>query len=228
MRFLLTRSLVASLGLILALPVASTAAPRCTIQGTAGDHVIRGTGRGDIICAGDGDDFVRGGPGNDMVRAGDGLDVVHGERGDDRISGGRRRDTLFGDEGNDVIRGQRGGDNLWGFLGNDRIIGEREGPSLRWPRRGQAPWRAWLRCRQRRSGQRLHRRRAAGRPIDRLGRRRHDQRHRRDRGERSAVGEQRDGHLYGGPWRLDHQLWVVHRGGDAAATDEPYPWRGRS
>lgn len=104
----------------------------CTITGTAGADVLRGTpgvdvicalGGGDVIYAGQGDDIVRAGAGpdviyaglgNDRVAAGDGRDVVHAGAGNDRVSGGRRGDVLYGNDGSDRLFGGRGFDVLIG------------------------------------------------------------------------------------------------------------------
>ena len=54
----------------------------CTITGTAGDDVLRGTRRADVICGLGGDDRIAGRGGND---------AIYGDAGDDRIRSRCRR-----------------------------------------------------------------------------------------------------------------------------------------
>jgi hypothetical protein len=114
---------------------------RCTIVGTVGNDVLRGTSRRDIICGLGGNDRIRGRGGNDLARGGagedqvsggkgrdriygnSGNDVLHGHSGSDRLRGGSGRDRLYGDAGNDLLRGQRGNDRLRAGRGRDRLYG---------------------------------------------------------------------------------------------------------
>ncbi len=141
----------------IAVAVRNALFPECTIAGTAGDDVLRGTEARDVICAGegddevsgrggndvvfagDGDDTVRGGDGNDTVWAGGGDDRVLGDRGadellggegDDLLNGGRYRDRLHGGAGDDDVRGGRGNDMLSGGTGDDDVYGDRGRDSL--------------------------------------------------------------------------------------------------
>ncbi len=83
---------------------------RCTITGTRGDDVLRGTPRRDVICGLGGDDVIRGLGGGDILRGGAGNDVIHGGAGNDTLAGGA---------GNDVLRGEGGRDRLNGGPGRD-------------------------------------------------------------------------------------------------------------
>lgn len=85
--------------------------PVCTIEGTSGPDVLRGTAGADVIC---------GFGGDDTIRAGAGADVVIGGDGDDRIDGGRGADRLFGAYGDDALLGRDGSvDVLDGGPGRD-------------------------------------------------------------------------------------------------------------
>lgn len=99
---------------------AVSAAPRCTITGTAGNDRLVGTVRNDVIC---------GLGGNDRIYGGSGQDVVRGGPGADRISGDRGNDLLYGDAGNDEIGGGRENDKLIGGAGDDWLLG---GPGRDW------------------------------------------------------------------------------------------------
>lgn len=139
----------ATLGALVALPMAAeaaaAAAPRCfgaeaTIVGTSGDDVLIGTpgpdvivarGGADIIqglsgkdriCAGGGDDTVRAGLGGDWVDGGPGDDLLGGHRGDDKLFGGRGDDSLFGHAGNDRLDGGLGTDRCFQWPGEGPVL----------------------------------------------------------------------------------------------------------
>ena len=69
---------------------------RCTIVGTAGPDVLRGTHRRDVICGLGGDDRLVALDGNDVLSGGAGNDRLEGGRGDDRLFGGAGLDDLIG------------------------------------------------------------------------------------------------------------------------------------
>jgi uncharacterized repeat protein (TIGR01451 family) len=102
---------------------ASCATP--TISGTAGNDVLVGTNRADVIRAFSGDDQVFAGGGKDLICADLGADLVSGGPKDDTVIGGGGRDKLFGNTGNDVVKGKRGRDRLRGNFGNDFLNGGR-------------------------------------------------------------------------------------------------------
>ena len=81
-----------------------------TINGTAGDDLIRGYAGNDTINAGAGDDLVYGGADNDTLR---------GDAGNDWLYGGQGADTLYGGAGNDVLSGGASNDVLYGGAGAD-------------------------------------------------------------------------------------------------------------
>jgi Ca2+-binding RTX toxin-like protein len=104
---------------------------RCTIVGTAGNDVLKGSRRRDVICGlgGNdrisglgGNDVILGGPGRDTVSGGTGADRAHGNDGNDRLSGGAGNDGLFGGRGSDRLSGNSGRDTLSGNSGRDRAI----------------------------------------------------------------------------------------------------------
>jgi hypothetical protein len=86
----------------------------CTITGTAGNDVLRGTNGKDNIC---------GLEGNDRIRGGAGADVILGGTGNDRLGGGGGSDRMYGNAGRDVLSGHSGGDRLVGGSGRDRLYG---------------------------------------------------------------------------------------------------------
>ena len=67
----------------------------CGIVGTWGNDVLRGTARGELICARPGRDRIDGRGGNDRIEAGSGADLVFGGGG---------RDVILAGGGGDVIR----------------------------------------------------------------------------------------------------------------------------
>ena len=98
-------------------------ARHCTINGTRGNDIIRGTPGRDVICAGAGNDIVSGRGGNDVILGGSGNDILRGEDGNDRIEGGSGNDILKGGSGNDILKGGLGRDTLVGGPGHDNLSG---------------------------------------------------------------------------------------------------------
>ena len=97
--------------------------PVCTIKGTGGRDVLRGTARRDVICAYGGNDTVRGMAGNDLIMGGAGSDTILGDEGDDTIYGGDGKDTIQGNAGNDTIYGGSNNDTMQGNDGRDKLYG---------------------------------------------------------------------------------------------------------
>ena len=107
-------------GRIDALAAVGSATPkprRCTIKGTRGADILRGTVRSDVICGLGGNDIISGGGGNDTIYGDGGNDVLNGGSGDDRIIGG---------SGGDVMNGGFGTDRLYGGGGSD-VLNVRDG-----------------------------------------------------------------------------------------------------
>jgi uncharacterized repeat protein (TIGR01451 family) len=102
---------------------ASCATP--TISGTAGNDILIGTNRADVIRAFSGDDQVFAGDGKDLICADLGADLVSGGPKGDTIIGGRGPDRLFGNTGGDLLKGKKGRDRLRGNFGNDVLNGGR-------------------------------------------------------------------------------------------------------
>jgi Ca2+-binding RTX toxin-like protein len=96
----------------------------CTITGTSGGEVLRGTPRRDVICALGGDDVVFGAGGGDTVYGGTGGDWIEGRGGNDRLLGGPGADVVSGQSGGDRIAGGGGHDRLSGGIGPDVLAGE--------------------------------------------------------------------------------------------------------
>lgn len=85
---------------------------RCTIKGTRGADILRGTTRPDIICGFGGSDIISGGGGNDTIYGDSGNDILNGNSGSDRI---------FGGAGNDIMKDDAGIDKLYGGGGRDAL-----------------------------------------------------------------------------------------------------------
>jgi dipeptidyl aminopeptidase/acylaminoacyl peptidase len=66
--------------------------PRCTVNGTPRDDVLRGSAERDLICGLGGDDVIKGLGGDD---------VIFGHGGNDRIVGGTGADIVVGNAGRD-------------------------------------------------------------------------------------------------------------------------------
>jgi len=101
------------------LPTPTPTTPTCTITGTAGNDVLRGTGGDDVICGLAGNDTLIGNGGNDMLLGGAGNDTLEGGAGKDVLMGGGGKDTLNGGTGNDALAGGAAVDKLTGGAGAD-------------------------------------------------------------------------------------------------------------
>lgn len=86
------------------------------------DQIFGGTGN-DTISSESGNDYVEGGAGDDLIYGGDGADTIHGQEGNDRLFGHADNDTIFGGTGNDELHGSHGDDTLWGGDGDDLLSG---------------------------------------------------------------------------------------------------------
>jgi len=94
-----------------------------TIAGTAGDDVITGTSRKDVIVTYDGNDLVYGGGGGDLICTGAGADRAYGQDGNDTVIAGGGPDLANGGKGGDTLKGKAGRDRLKGKSGNDFLDG---------------------------------------------------------------------------------------------------------
>jgi len=65
-----------------------------TINGQAGDDILRGAG---------GNDTLKGNDGNDLIIGNGGSDLLSGDQGSDTLIGGAGKDTLTGGLGNDIF-----------------------------------------------------------------------------------------------------------------------------
>jgi hypothetical protein len=99
-----------------------------TVAASKGE--VKGTPRADVIAltgvarvdAGAGNDIICGSPKADVIDAGLGNDVVVGGAGADRLVGGPGRDRLYGDRGDDHLVGGPGADFLMGGRGRDTVV----------------------------------------------------------------------------------------------------------
>lgn len=105
---------------------------RCTISGTEGDDILRGTPGPDVICGFGGDDQLFGLEGDDILDGGNGDDRLYGAAGNDYIVGAGGDDLAYGGTGDDDIVGtnfsrtdgfETGQDRFIGGDGNDVIAG---------------------------------------------------------------------------------------------------------
>ena len=128
-------ALAVAVGVLALTPPAAEAVVRtstglaCTVVGTAGNDVLAGTARRDVICGRGGNDTLRGGAGDDVLDGGTGNDRLVGADGRDLLLGGAGRDTLTGAAGSDRLLGGDGADVLTGGVGDDRLLGG-DGPDL--------------------------------------------------------------------------------------------------
>lgn len=94
-----------------------------TLQGSAGEDIIRGEGGNDALEGMDGQDLLRGGAGADRILSGEGNDTAYGGSGNDYIRGDNGNDRIFAGSGDDIVRGGRNDDTLLGATGDDIIYG---------------------------------------------------------------------------------------------------------
>lgn len=81
--------------------------PECTITGTSGADVLRGTPGDDVICGLGGRDRLIGRGGDDILRGGSGRDELVGGTGDDSLDGQSGMDSGSGGRGDDVCAPDR-------------------------------------------------------------------------------------------------------------------------
>lgn len=102
-------------------PGSAAAGSDCTINGSIGNDVLKGTAGKDIICASIGNDKINGLGGNDILR------------------GGAGNDTIIGGPGNDVMNGEAGNDKLMAKnAGNDKLNGGKGRDSGSWNKKDRA------------------------------------------------------------------------------------------
>lgn len=85
-----------------------------TIFGNDGEDILIGNNGADMLCAGEGDDVISGNGGQD---------TIEGQGGDDWVDGGYNNDGVFGNEGEDTLIGGRGMDRVNGGEGDDVVFG---------------------------------------------------------------------------------------------------------
>lgn len=127
--------LVASAFVVLVAAASASAAATChgltvtthrhagLVQGTPGRDIILLTGAG-TVQAGAGDDLICGSKRADVIDGGPGSDLIVAGAGADRITGGTGRDRIFGEAGVDRIDGGSGRDVV--SSGSDRRIRPRQ------------------------------------------------------------------------------------------------------
>jgi Ca2+-binding RTX toxin-like protein len=111
------------LAAVVGLQVWGSAVLAATVNGTAGNDVLRGTPAADVIRAGAGDDEVEARGGNDQVFGGAGRDVLVLGRGADSALDTQGPDVAYGGPGPDLAEGLffadlgRGNDRYRGVAG---------------------------------------------------------------------------------------------------------------
>jgi hypothetical protein len=96
----------------------------CTVIGSPGDDVLRGTRNADVICGRGGDDVIAGRGGADTIYGDAGDDRIGAGAGDDTVYGGTGADVARGGPGEDVLAGGPGADDLGGGTGRDHLDGQ--------------------------------------------------------------------------------------------------------
>jgi hypothetical protein len=95
----------------------------CTIFGSGGHDVLKGTNGPDVICAFAGRDEVYGFGGKDMILGGESHDEIYGGDGADVVNGGPGNDFLVGEAGGDELIGGPDNDNCRGGGGSNTFKG---------------------------------------------------------------------------------------------------------
>jgi Ca2+-binding RTX toxin-like protein len=127
-------AMFASLALFAATKVhaATNDAQGCTITGTSGADILRGTPGHDVICGLGGNDALDGAGGNDVLMGGPGDDQLSGVGGNDVLYGGPGNDKLQGGAGRDTVYGGYGRDMIWAWDGSADRINGRPGVDTAW------------------------------------------------------------------------------------------------
>ena len=93
------------------------------IFGKGGADELTGAGGSDEILSGAGRDTAKGGAGKDILYGNGGSDALFGQAASDKLLGGGGNDKLVGGSGSDVLMGQKGSDALSGGKGRDVLNG---------------------------------------------------------------------------------------------------------
>jgi Ca2+-binding RTX toxin-like protein len=101
-----------------------------TIDGGAGNDIIRSGSGNDNLTGGLGNDRIMGGRGNDVIDGGAGNDRLRGQGGNDTLNGGDDNDTLVGGRGDDLLDGGAGTNVLRSDGGRDRLVGRGDRDSV--------------------------------------------------------------------------------------------------
>ena len=87
--------------------------------GRAGNDIVLGDNRDNVIGGQGGNDVLYGQGGHDVIVGGAGNDKLYGGNGNDALAGSSGNDTLYGGSGNDILAGSQGHDTLVGGAGSD-------------------------------------------------------------------------------------------------------------
>jgi Ca2+-binding RTX toxin-like protein len=89
----------------------------------SGDDTLSGSGKADVLHAGDGTNVLSGGGGDDrLVSFSLSTNTMSGGSGNDRLTSGDFGDSLSGGDGDDVIYGRFDADRMSGGAGADRFL----------------------------------------------------------------------------------------------------------
>lgn len=99
---LLMLSMLGSVVVWSASPIAAQSGSTCRINGTTGPDVIDAGSGNDSVCGGGGADTLFGGSGKDALHGGKGNDALYGESGTDTLTGGSSADFFSGGSGHDT------------------------------------------------------------------------------------------------------------------------------
>lgn len=94
-----------------------------TLFGLAGNDMLFGDRRANLLDGGGGNDRLIGGAGDDTLSGGRGADMLGGGAGNDIVLGGAERDVLYGGFAADLLGGGAGADRVIGGPGADRVYG---------------------------------------------------------------------------------------------------------
>lgn len=87
------------------------------VMGAVASLFFAGTALAATINGGAGDDVLKGTPKADTINGRRGDDLIKARNGDDTVLGRAGNDELFGQNGNDLVNGGTGNDELWGGVG---------------------------------------------------------------------------------------------------------------
>ena len=92
-----------------------------SIDGKAGNDVLKGFGGQDTLLGGQGDDLIYGGYGGDLLKGNENNDTIYASHGSDYILGNLGNDDIYAGQGADTVIGGAGADTIRGGGGPNDI-----------------------------------------------------------------------------------------------------------